>query len=91
MSLTRPYLTVAPGLASVAGYLLLFLLSFAALSSFHVVREGLKSKQVSSFRLLVQVSDAAGIQLFLKCSSLHPRRYWSLYCDHGLDFDDDML
>ncbi|CAM9779456.1 unnamed protein product, partial [Laminaria digitata] len=37
-----------------AAYLLLFLLSFAALSSFHVVREGLKSKQVSSFRLLVQ-------------------------------------
>lgn len=50
---------------SAAAYLLLFLLSFAALSSFHVVREGLKSKQVSSFRLLVQVSDARGIQLFL--------------------------
>ena len=46
---------------SVAAYLLLFLLSFAALSSFHVVREGLKSKQVSSFRLLVQVGDAGYI------------------------------
>lgn len=38
-----------------AGYLLAFLLTFAALSSAHVVREGLKSQAVSGFRLLVQV------------------------------------
>ncbi|CAM9874653.1 unnamed protein product [Ectocarpus sp. 6 AP-2014] len=37
-----------------AGYLLAFLLTFAALSSAHVVREGLKSQAVSGFRLLVQ-------------------------------------
>ncbi|CAM9936717.1 unnamed protein product, partial [Ectocarpus fasciculatus] len=37
-----------------AGYLLAFLLTFAALSSAHVVREGLKSQTVSGFRLLVQ-------------------------------------
>ncbi|CAB1107624.1 unnamed protein product [Ectocarpus sp. CCAP 1310/34] len=38
-----------------AGFLLAFLLTFAALSSAHVVREGLKSQAVSGFRLLVQV------------------------------------
>ncbi|CAM9834772.1 unnamed protein product [Scytosiphon promiscuus] len=37
-----------------AAYLLGFLLFFAALSSAHVVREGLKSPTVSGFRLLVQ-------------------------------------
>ncbi|CAM9472804.1 unnamed protein product, partial [Hapterophycus canaliculatus] len=37
-----------------AAYLLGFLLVFAALSSAHVVREGLKSSNVSGFRLLVQ-------------------------------------
>lgn len=40
---------------ALAGYLLAFLLTFAALSSAHVVREGLKSQTVSGFRLLVQV------------------------------------
>ncbi|CAN0026364.1 unnamed protein product [Pylaiella littoralis] len=37
-----------------AAYLLGFLVSFAALSSGYVVREGLKSGKISSFRLLIQ-------------------------------------
>lgn len=44
-----------------AAYLLGFLLTFAALSSVHVVREGLKSETVSSFRLLVQVCISLGV------------------------------
>lgn len=46
-----------------SAYLLGFLLVFAALSSAHVVREGLKSPTASGFRLLVQVMWIACVML----------------------------
>ena len=52
-----------------AAYLLGFLVSFAAISCCHVVREGLRSKQVSAFRLLVQVNKAAESKLVKKIKS----------------------